>query len=184
MSERNIFERKLHILRTKEGEREPEIVKQIREFQEKMEEVEGFVGIALFGSVVKGYADESSDIDCTILYDFQGNNSVRNQIIGKAQSIRDEMVDGKLRKINLFFEDIGIGSFKGYSYYQDSTISIFAMKLVNLCRVTIDFHFSKYYYICNTLKNVILYDYDLPNDDHLKRTNHHSQAPARCSALA
>ncbi len=111
----NIFERKLHIPRTKEGEREPEIMEQIREFHAKMEEVEGFVGIGLFGSTIKGYSDSSSDIDCIIFYDPNDKDSrqISHEIFAKADSVKEEMERTGKREVNYDVHNISARRFEG-----------------------------------------------------------------------
>lgn len=63
------FEKKLYIPRDVEGNPNKEDLAFLHFLQERLSKKKGFVGIALFGSVVSGYSIEESDIDIYMLYD-------------------------------------------------------------------------------------------------------------------
>lgn len=63
------FEKKLYIPRDAEGEPNREELKKIREIENILKNHPAFVGLAPFGSIIKGYSKGDSDIDINIIYD-------------------------------------------------------------------------------------------------------------------
>jgi predicted nucleotidyltransferase len=135
MSE-NIFERKLHVSRTKDGEKIPEVKGQIRKFHERMQEVNGFIGLAFFGSTLKGYSNEDSDIDCFILFDAIAEDDavVREKITNKARAVKEEMENDGKRKIQFFVRNINPERFKRLCLEQASNEVFPTLKIAQALR--------------------------------------------------
>ena len=103
------FEKKLFIPRSREGAPNTEALEQVRELENQLKTHRAFVGLALYGSAVRGYSDESSDIDCIILYDAPSaveSMDVREELEKIANRTRDEFMLDRKKYIAYQFKNI------------------------------------------------------------------------------
>jgi predicted nucleotidyltransferase len=106
MNERflNHFSKKLYHATDIEGRKNTEVIKTLRELQTELEKFPEFVGLSLYGSTMKGYSEEESDIDFAILYDERKSDSPINLLKAACDFI------GKNNKIKLSPFPIGLNT--------------------------------------------------------------------------
>jgi len=98
-----MFEQKLHILRDREESPSIKTVEQIRELEKVLGECPSFVGIAIFGSQVKGYADELSDIDVDILWDSSQGN-ISEEVTNPLRALSKDTME----RVSFYYRDINL----------------------------------------------------------------------------
>ena len=115
------FETKLYNPRDIGGEPNTEEIKDIRYLENKLSQIPEFVSLSIHGSTVKGYSNETSDVDITILFDSNGikYNSkeywqIQERLSKIAQETKSEVWDRKKEKgqrpKNFQFRYVDIGS--------------------------------------------------------------------------
>lgn len=139
------FKKKLYLARSAEGESNKEHLELLREFASEMGEYPEFVGLAPKGSVVKGYSNEISDIDVTILFDsgkLRENNIDRDkdeeEFLGETETLRKYKTEG----IQFFFLDLNFElnteSFDIQAEDAENSMGYFFKKtLVELTKITL-----------------------------------------------
>lgn len=79
-----------HLYETRDvmGDRRPEAVRIAHILHERLQDIPGFIGIDLYGSSVKGYADDSSDVDMRIIVD---NSDIETSTADIATMIKERV---------------------------------------------------------------------------------------------
>lgn len=96
MNNPEYFKQKLFV--TRDVERKPNVraLAEVRKLQEELEKYPGFIGAALFGSTVKGYSTEISDVDMKILLDPEKFTSDKefNALLAGIEALRRSALRG------------------------------------------------------------------------------------------
>lgn len=88
------LEDKLFDLRTPLGIPNALLIERVKRAHEAFEDIPGFIGIAINGSLTKGYSTSESDIDAKILYDSSLLGS-EEEVIYMVNAVREQ---GKIRR--------------------------------------------------------------------------------------
>lgn len=134
--------RRLHIPRDKEGEPNPEVFEVARTLEKKLAEYPFFIGLAPYGSRMKGYSSESSDVDIVIFYDSSKTpeedwQEVFDDFKQNADQTAAPLAAKAEQEINFNYHDLSPRRIKQYLVTANPSEYLATMALGDFCEIAV-----------------------------------------------
>ncbi|MES2436652.1 MAG: hypothetical protein V4519_01455 [Patescibacteria group bacterium] len=134
----NNFGEKLYSPRDIDGNKNSEIIEQVRDLEERLTPYPWFIGVSPFGSTMKGYSNEESDLDVRILYDEPILKTSDDLELYRNMNEWAAQFKGKTgRDLNVLLEPIDSNRVREYfTIIKNRSFAPIPSELVNMCKMT------------------------------------------------